>query len=218
MQIDSNKTQHSTLGIPSQREPFKMSIETIKVIEEKLAKNRNHTGPERRKRTGSFFDDGCPDVALKSLFRKYDVNRDGQLSRDEIQVLFKEDLGLTDEQSEVYLYILDQDDDGTVSWDEFLFWMRSKERLQNVTDQVRYKLIRQALDLFQSYDRDHNFSLDKEELKTVLINSGGNAENIEIALQQLDKDHNGNVSFLEFLGWLNWIPTGQLFFEHIKEE
>ena len=197
----------------------KISMDTIKFLEEKLelhAKNNNRDSDSRKRHTGSFFDDGCPDIALKSLFRKYDVDRNGSLSRDELKVLFSEDLGLTDEQSEIYLYILDQNGDDCVSWDEFLFWMRSKERLQNVTDKVRYKMIRQALDLFQSYDNDHNFALDKEELKTVLLNSGGRVENIEVALQELDKDHNGNISFLEFLSWLNWIPSGELFYENAK--
>ena len=188
-----------------------MPSETMKLIEAKLVSKN------KRFRTCSFFDAGCPDVALKSLFKKYDVNHDGQLSREELLVLFQDDLGLDDQQCEIYMYILDRDGDDSVSWDEFLFWMRSKERLQNVTDKVRYQLIRQALDLFQSYDKDHNFALDKNELKTVLINSGGRVENIETALQELDKDHNGNVSFLEFLSWLNWIPTDQVFFDHLED-
>ena len=227
MQVDSNKKEefrstklNSLQPQPDAPTTTKISLETIKFLEEKLdlhAKNNNRKSENRKRRTGSFFDDGCPDIALKSLFRKYDVDRNGTLSREELSVLFSEDLGLTDEQSEIYLYILDQNGDDCVSWDEFLFWMRSKERLQNVTDKVRYKMIRQALDLFQSYDNDHNFALDKEELKTVLLNSGGRVENIEVALQELDKDHNGNISFLEFLSWLNWIPSGDVFYEHAKD-
>ena len=218
--MNMNNNNSSSLEPPAIVTPVtKISMETIKFLEEKLelhAKNNNHNSDSRKRQTGSFFDDGCPDIALKSLFRKYDVDRNGSLSRDELKVLFSEDLGLTDEQSEIYLYILDQNGDDCVSWDEFLFWMRSKERLQNVTDKVRYKMIRQALDLFQSYDNDHNFALDKEELKTVLLNSGGRVENIEVALQELDKDHNGNISFLEFLSWLNWIPSDELFYENAK--
>lgn len=168
---------------------------------------------QKRRRGFSFFDEGCPDIALKSLFRKYDLNRDGALSRKELEILLKEDLGLEEDQCEVYVYILDKDGDSCISYEEFHFWLRSKEKLKNVTDNGRFVILRKAIEMFKQYDRDSNFSLDREEVKSLLVNSGGMVENIDTALKELDVDHNGHVSFQEFLTWLNWIPNGQLFFD-----
>ena len=167
----------------------------------------------KRRRMSNFFDDGVPEMALKSLFCKYDTNNDGWLNKDELRGMFVDDLGLDEDQAEIYNYLLDRDGDNKVSYDEFIYWMRSNENLQNVTDRHRFGLIRHAVDMFQKYDKDDNWSLDVHELQDMVIEHGGEADKVMEALVKLDEDNNGRISFQEFLKWLDWVPMDELFFE-----
>ncbi|XP_066916609.1 uncharacterized protein [Clytia hemisphaerica] len=178
-------------------------------------KNRAPKKPPRRgrRRLSTFFDDGVPELALKSLFMKYDKNNDGWLNKEELRGLFVDDLGLDDDQAEIYNYLLDRDGDNKISFEEFLYWMRSNENLQNVTDKHRFALIRSAVDMFQKFDKNENWSLDLEELRELIVEQGGTSERADEALRTLDEDRNGRISFQEFLKWLDWVPMDKLFFE-----
>ena len=171
--------------------------------------------PPRRKRQrlSNFFDDGVPEIALKSLFKKYDVNGDGWLNKKELSGLFVDDLGLEEDQAEIYNYLLDRNGDNRISFEEFLYWMRSNENLKNATEKHRFWLIRNAVDMFQKYDTNGNWSLDMQELKQMIVEHGGTLEKIEDSLAALDEDKNGRISFHEFLKWLDWVPMDELFFE-----
>ncbi|XP_066933976.1 calmodulin-like protein [Clytia hemisphaerica] len=154
----------------------------------------------------ALFSDNTPEVALKSLFCKYDEDKSGQLSQSELAVLFKEDLGFDDQQSEAYALLLDKDGNGEVSFHEFTSWLKSGEKLQNITDKSRYNLLVKAVDFFNRYDKDRSQALDPEEFKKLFLEMGGQEVHLEGALKEMDKDKNGIVSFPEFLRWLNWIP------------
>ena len=156
--------------------------------------------------TKGFFNSKTPEVALKSIFSKYDVDESGQLSQNELMVLFKEDLGFDDQQSKIYSLLLDKDGNGEVSWEEFALWMRSGERLKNITEISRYTLLAKAVDFFCRYDLDNNQALDRNEFTTLFKEMGGDMVNLDGALEELDRDHNNVISFPEFLRWLNWIP------------
>lgn len=75
-----------------------------------------------------LFDKDIPDIALKSLFIKYDEDNDGTLDVTELSKLLKNDFGLDREQAEVYSYMLDKDGDGRISFKEFVEWTRSEEK------------------------------------------------------------------------------------------
>lgn len=158
-----------------------------------------------------ILDASAPEIALKSLFSKYDTNGDGKLDKQELSRLFKYDLGLSPAQTEVYQYILDKDGDSVVSYEEFREWIRSKEQLQNIKNETRYHYLQHAIEMFQTYDVDGNYSLDRSELKQLLVDSGGKLENIDVAMEDLDQDKNDRISFQEFLKWLNWAPLLNLF-------
>ena len=175
--------------------------------------NKKHRPRRKRQRLSNFFDDGVPEIALKSLFQKYDVNGDGWLNNTELRELFVDDLGLEEDQAEIYNYILDRNGDNRISYDEFLYWMRSNENLKNATDEHRFWLIRSAVDMFQKYDTNENWSLDTQELKQMIVEHGGTLEKIDEVLATLDEDRNGRISFQEFLKWLDWVPVDDLFFE-----
>ena len=154
----------------------------------------------------TFFDPNAPAVVLKSLFYKYDKDGSGQLSKSELAVLFKEDLGFNNEQANAYALLLDRDGNGQVSFEEFNSWLKSGEKFQNVNDKSRYHRLVKAVDMFNKFDVDKSHALDKGEFKKLFVEVGGKLKNLDKALKELDRDGNNLVSFPEFLRWLNWIP------------
>jgi len=158
------------------------------------------------KKTKVFFNQNAPSMVLKSLFNKYDEDSNGELSSAEIATLFEQDLGFNDEQSEAYALLLDKDGNGQISYEEFYAWVKSGETFKNISDKSRYNCLIKAVELFNSYDLDRSHGLDVQEFKRLFIELGGQLENFDTALKQLDKDNNNLVSFPEFLCWLNWIP------------
>ena len=50
----------------------------------------------------SYFDKSAPEVAIRSLFDHYDTDKNGKLQDNEMQNLLQNDLGLSDEQAEIY--------------------------------------------------------------------------------------------------------------------
>ena len=156
----------------------------------------------------SYFDENTPDIVLKSLFQKYDTDNSGLISMSEIPQLLRGDLGLNGDEAETYTLLLDKDASGKLSFDEFKDWLNSGEKLRNIEDSSRFYLMQKAVDMFKAYDKDQSGALDRNEFYNLHLDVGGNVNNLDSALQALDKDHNGKVSFYEFLKWLNWIDVG----------
>ena len=86
----------------------------------------------------SYFDKSVPNVVLRSLFMKYDVDGSGVLNRQELQTLFEGDLGFTHEQAEAYSMMLDKDGNQAVSFEELSHWLASGEKFKNINDKCRY--------------------------------------------------------------------------------
>lgn len=158
----------------------------------------------------STFDDDIPKIALKSIFKKYDLNCDGELNKEELTSLMENEFGLSFEQINTYHWILDKDGNGTLSYDEFENWMDSDEQFKCVNDRSRYNLIICAIELFKKYDCNHNRTLDRQEFLQLHSDCGGKPENLSVALKYVDRDGNGVISFYEFLKWLNWVDLGNM--------
>lgn len=158
----------------------------------------------------TYFGEGVPVVVLKSLFSKYDVNNDGHLCKKELTVLLENDLGLSVGQMDAYNWLLDKDGDGQLSFHEFKCWMQSNERLINVNNNSRYFLMTSAIKLFERYDVDKSRTLDRREFRKLHADCGGRPEHSNAALNYLDQDGNGVISFYEFLKWLNWVDLGSM--------
>lgn len=151
-----------------------------------------------------------PVIALKSIFKKYDVDNDGTLSRDEFFVLLENEFNLSPEQINTYQWILDTDGDGEVSFDEFRHWVASNENFQTVDDKSRFTLMLLAIKLFEKYDENKDRTLDRHEFMRLHADCGGKPDNVSGALKYMDSDKNGTISFYEFLKWLNWVDLGNL--------
>ncbi|XP_065651178.1 calmodulin, flagellar-like [Hydra vulgaris] len=154
----------------------------------------------------TYFDFNTPVIVLKSLFLKYDSDRNNYLNRDELKTLFIEDLGFSTEQCEVYTFLLDKDGNNKISFDEFVSWLKSGEHFKNISNKSRYQRLKKAVEMFKKFDVDNNQSLDRDEFKRLFISLNGDPPKLDAALAELDRDGNNKISFEEFLRWLNWVP------------
>lgn len=154
----------------------------------------------------SYFDPRTPDIVLKSLFLKYDKDNSGYLSKEELNSLLIDDLGLTAAQADAYSLLIDSNADSKLSFQEFAKWLRSGDRLESVSDKSRYARVQKAIEMFNKYDVDGNKSLDRKEFEKLFDDCGGKKARLADALNQLDTDDNGKISFTEFMKWLNWVP------------
>ena len=158
----------------------------------------------------SYFDANVPDVAVKSLFHKYDTDGSGHLGKNEMLKLLKEDLGLSDEKAHACIMMIDKDGCGGISFDEFISWLRTDKGFKNIDDKSRYYRVQKAIELFKQFDKDDSGTIDREEFKLLFKQfKAGNCDDsqLENALQTLDTSGDGQISFAEFLAWLNWIPS-----------
>ena len=157
----------------------------------------------------SYFDKDTPDIVLKSLFDKYDIDASGSIGVSELPKLLSEDLGLSCEEAETYTLLVDKDASGKLSFDEFKSWLNSGEKLKNVNDTSRFYLMQKAVEMFKRYDLDGSGGIDRNEFQKLHIDVGGKPEGVDIALRCLDKDGNSKISFYEFLKWLNWVDVSE---------
>ena len=153
-----------------------------------------------------------PDVVIKSLFSKYDTNLSNTLEVSEVVTLFTHDLGLNDEETDYYILLLDKDANGCVEFKELSEWLKSDERLKNTNAYScsRFAIMQKAVGMFRDYDKDGSESLNREEFSKLHADVGGKPEHVDAALQQLDRDGNGKISFYEFMKWLCWVDMGAL--------
>jgi len=156
----------------------------------------------------SYFGEDTPDIVLKSLFQKYDKDSSGQLSVKELPELLTNDLGLSTEQAEAYTLLLDKDASGSLSFDEFKSWITSGEKLKNI-DSHRFDLMSKAVEMFKRLDADQSGALDRDEFTKLHLEVGGQLQYLDSALNALDSDNNGKISFVEFMKWLNWIDMSE---------
>ena len=154
---------------------------------------------------GYFGDVETPDLVLKSLFAKYDKDSSGSLMDAELKQLLQEDLGMDTEQAEIYTLLRDEDGSKSLTYEEFKKWLNSGENFQFIDDSSKFYIVHQAVEMFKKYDTDGQGSLDVEEFRKVMVDLIYEASHTESAVQALDKDGNGVISFSEFLAWLHWV-------------
>lgn len=164
----------------------------------------------------TFFARDAPEVAIHSLFDRYDLEKNGKLDKAELKQLLEGDLGLSPEQSCIYTLILDQAGEHNVSYEEFFNWLRSGERFENINDKTKFEKLCRAVQIFKFYDTDDSDTLDRQQFENLITQFLGYDKNVDLKklFQDLDCHHNGKLSFWEFMKWLNWVPLEDL--EHGK--
>lgn len=158
----------------------------------------------------TYFNADVPEIAVKSLFRKYDADESGRLGKNEMLQLLKDDLGLKDDKAQVCIMMVDKDGSGEVSYDEFISWLRTEKGFKDIDDKSRFYRVQKAIELFKQFDSDGNGTIDREEFKKLFKQFGTNQSDesqLDRALKSVDSSEDGKISFPEFLAWLNWLPA-----------
>lgn len=129
------------------------------------------------------------------IFRQIDVNEDGFVDRDELRELFKAlDHHVTDHELDEVFAMLDIDKDGKISQEEFNKWYtNSAELIRSQTRQV-----------FDSLDKDKSGTLDKDEIKELLVELDPEITDDDVAKAVEAMYMHGSreeVTFEEFEDW-----------------
>jgi len=136
--------------------------------------------------------------AIIRLFRKFDADKDGYLTKSELKEFMKS-LGLETDSHTVHQFLkhFDLSKDARVTLKEF----------ETVLDKMDKKLEKKQTGLraiFDKYDKDNSGSIDRVEIKALLEGLGEHAspEAIQKLLAQFDKDITGDITFDEFERWV----------------
>lgn len=138
---------------------------------------------------------------LKKVFKYLDKNGDGRLTYGELRSGFDRVFGryLSDIEMNKVIEEVDGDNDGYISYEEFLRVAINRKKL------LEEKNLKLAFDRF---DLNKDGKLSREEVKKVL----GTQENhyINLLLNNIDKNKDGFISFSEFCDLMNGIVNSTL--------
>lgn len=131
---------------------------------------------------------------LSELFRTVDVDSNGTVEKEELcRMLVSQ--GVPEETAQAAANHADFDHSGVIEWSEFVAAVLPASQELFATA---------LLTAFSHFDRDHDGALDVEEVENLLRSGEIDAtqmpahKTVEAMLQELDTDHNGDISFAEF--------------------
>lgn len=129
------------------------------------------------------------DQRILNLWKTLDTAEEGQIDIHGLKKgLRKIDHPLknADDLLHNVLQAVDSSGDGQIQYNEFKVFVEHAER--------------ELFQLFDSIDRDHNGSLDKDELRTAFARSGIIVSNAKLDqfFDEMDTDHDGEISFEEW--------------------
>ncbi|KAG8053951.1 hypothetical protein GUJ93_ZPchr0001g29456 [Zizania palustris] len=135
-----------------------------------------------------------PEEEMERVFRKFDANGDGRISRSELSALF-ESLGhaATDDELARMMAEADSDGDGFISLDEFA--------ALNATANGDAAAVEEDLrHAFRVFDADGNGTISAAELARVLHGLGEKAtvQQCRRMIEGVDQNGDGLISFEEF--------------------
>mmetsp|Transcript_49694 Transcript_49694/g.118399 ORF Transcript_49694/g.118399 Transcript_49694/m.118399 type:complete len:485 (-) Transcript_49694:135-1589(-) len=148
---------------------------------------------------------------LAQLFQAWDANKDGVISRSEVELImnFITDGSITSKDVDALMAAADRNQSGDIDVDEFILWMYDVRNGNYIGDiQPPNKgtgscadLLQALQDWFMHMDINGNGTLELEELAVAMMYSRPAVTNDQIwaAFQHLDPDGNGHVSWNEFL-------------------
>ncbi|CAF1110565.1 unnamed protein product [Rotaria sordida] len=131
---------------------------------------------------------------LRDTFNLFDRDRSGTISSSELQqVLTALNFKPTDSLLRKIMKEMDIDGNGTIEFEEFIRVMGSVYERKFTENEMR-----QA---FKCFDTDNSGYITVEELRKVLrqLNQNISEQRIIDALAQIDIDHDGKISFEEFV-------------------
>jgi len=147
---------------------------------------------------------------LKKLFEKYDLNKDGLIDQKEMKLLINDYVKRSSHKpsSEDVNYIVSH-----FSKDAFshgITFHEFKRLLSMNSPFFKWKMLQ---DFYDKYDEDKN-GLDTQEFEDFMMDMSQalnlpkpGLPEVKKFFDKVDKDHNGRISFQEFLGWIEMLET-----------
>eukprot|EP01126_Amoeba_proteus_P025928 TRINITY_DN2574_c0_g1_i1.p1 TRINITY_DN2574_c0_g1~~TRINITY_DN2574_c0_g1_i1.p1 ORF type:complete len:173 (-),score=28.06 TRINITY_DN2574_c0_g1_i1:69-542(-) len=139
------------------------------------------------------------------IFNKFDTNKDGSLGTNELRNLCYS-LGhyLSDEELLHATTILDTNQDGFISVEEFKYWWNTTRWSSFLDDPAKGEQVTEIAALFASADEDGNGVLDEEEFTRFwetnhLATKLGKSRSECMA--EVDSNQSATICFNEFVEW-----------------
>merc|ERR1719342_1309721 len=135
---------------------------------------------------------------LKNAFRRFDVNSDGHLDRNEFRQLVASISSGSDSEIDILFKKGDVDNDGKIDYQELikLMFPQSAQTLQKL--QQNFRSLNDVKAAFKKFDADGDGHITKSELQQVM--SGFSAAEVESVFALGDKDQSGGIDYQEFIG------------------
>jgi calcium-dependent protein kinase len=129
---------------------------------------------------------------LKNVFSSFDKGKDGQISFEELKkgLMDIKSSKITEEEVRVLFNDLDVDQNGKIDYTEFI---------AATIDAAKYYKNERLLEAFESFDKDKNGQISKDELIETLNAEKCQEKEIEKYIKAVDKDGNGKISKEEFM-------------------
>merc|ERR550532_1295289 len=134
---------------------------------------------------------------LKAAFKRFDLNSDGHLDRNEFKQLVSATGSGSDAQVEELFRRGDIDNDGKIDYQELikLMFPQSAQALQKL--QQSFKSLTEVKAAFKRFDADGDGHVTKAELQQVM--KGFSATEVESIFALGDKDQSGGIDYQEFI-------------------
>lgn len=134
---------------------------------------------------------------VKNAFKKFDLNNDGHLDRNEFKQLVQACGGGSDQEVDALFKKGDTDGDGKLDYQELikLLFPQSSQALQKL--QKSFNNLNDIKSAFKKFDADGDGHVSKQELQQVM--KGFSAEEVEAIFNLGDKDQSGGIDYQEFI-------------------
>ena len=130
----------------------------------------------------------------KSIFDKYDYNKDGIVNSSELANILKAiDIDASSQEIKEILEEIELEENGEIDFDSFINIINRREKYVDTEEEV--------LNAFKIFDKEGNGLININELKHIMLTVGKNLSEPEIndMLKEADIDGDGYINYEEFV-------------------
>ena len=131
---------------------------------------------------------------FKDIFDKYDSNRDGNVTSDELANILKAiNLDVSDEEIKEIIEELELEGNNEINYENFVSIVNRREKDVDTEEEV--------LKAFKFFDKEGNGLININDLKHIMITVSKNLSEPEIddMLKEADLDMDGFINYEEFI-------------------
>lgn len=131
---------------------------------------------------------------IKSIFEKYDSNKDGFVNSSELANIIKSiNTDVSDEELLELLQEIDLEVNGEINFEKFVSIVNRREYDVDTEEEL--------LNAFKIFDKEGNGLINLDELKHIMLKVGKNLSESEIdeMLKDADIDMDGFINYEEFI-------------------